>query len=264
VIFDTKAKVEGKSGSCRKVFKVPHTGSGVASLAESGDGALGDDVSSASSGGGGSASFAAAGSGVRAPSPFSPGHHARVATVKGYMLLGTPRDGVLLFNTTGVRDTGAIFLAKMAPAGTAPEGDDAAAATMAVVAPMAVTFSAGLSTSRVPEILVAIADGSRLAVLEALLPYEPPKHDINWMRMPMMVGGVVVVFGWQFLKGKGGGGLFGGGRRGRGNGGRGDPDDIASMMGTMGGGGVGMGGLGRGLGRGFDAGGAAGKFGRRY
>ena len=106
--------------------------------------------------------------------------------------------------------------------------------------PVAVSWLSG--GAKLPEIMVAIpavakaaADGadspclprsgeglSEVALYEALLPYDPPTHDVGWLRMPMMIGGLVIVFGYQFIKGrgKGGGGGILGGRRGRRGGGR--------------------------------------------
>jgi hypothetical protein len=37
-------------------------------------------------------------------------------------------------------------------------------------------------------------------LLEALLPYDPPTSDVSWMRGPMMVLGLVVVFGYQYFR----------------------------------------------------------------
>ena len=102
---------------------------------------------------------------------------------------------------------------------------------------------------KIPEVLIAVvspphcppadgdADGaataavggpSKVSIFEALLPYNPPVHDVGWMRMPMMVGGLVIVFGYQYFKG---GSAFGaGGKRRAGGRGRGEDDEIASMM----------------------------------
>mmetsp|Transcript_3712 Transcript_3712/g.10882 ORF Transcript_3712/g.10882 Transcript_3712/m.10882 type:complete len:631 (-) Transcript_3712:224-2116(-) len=183
VVFNSKAKSE-KSVTCRKTLKIPHT--------------------------------ADAGTGVR------------LWTTRGYLLATSARWGLQVYNTTSVRELGIRLVGRSSPSPLQSNDGAAPAAAVSVVP--------GL---RVPEVLVAVdsiaAIGSFLAgpdasgepsppsgpgesfqLFDALLPYDPPTNDISWLRMPMLLGGLVIVFGYQMLRGK----RPRGGRRGR-RGGRG-------------------------------------------
>lgn len=193
------------------------------------------------------------------PQPFN------VHTVRGYVIVGAiqvlgdvgvkPRDdSVLIFNSSNIREMGVRYVSKISPPTpsltAAMCGDNT---SMKAAAPISVSVAPG--SMKLPEILVASTSASQcgqaVTLYEALLSYEPPVADMTWVRMPMLLGGLVVVFGWQFMKGKTPGGMFGGGARQRGGAGT-DEAEIAQMMASMGGaGGGGM--AGGGLGRGFDS-----------
>jgi hypothetical protein len=182
----------------------------------------------------------------------------RLHAARGYVL-ATTYEGISIFNSTHLRESGVRLIAKKATASaTAAEaaGGDAAkegrkgkdkkggrdkgtkvgktavSCEHLAIPPASVSWVAG---AKLPEVLVVLPTSDRsctgaggsgednLELFEALLPYNPVSTDISWMRMPMLFGGLIIVFGWQFFKGKkggGGGGGFGGGR-GRGRGGRG-------------------------------------------
>lgn len=174
------------------------------------------------------------------PAPFS------VHSIRGYVIVATMGassrdDSVLIFNSSNIREMGVRFIAKVSPshAGTSKCG--------LASAPLSVSVAPG--STKLPEILVLATSSSKcggvVTLYEALLTYEPPLSDMSWVRMPMLLGGLVMVFGWQFFKNK---------SPGRGRGGS-EEADIASMMASMGGnGGGGM--AGSSLGRGFDSGGS--------
>ena len=64
-----------------------------------------------------------------------------------------------------------------------------------------------------PEVVLAVREDSTITVYESLLKHEPPlPADVAWMRVPILLIGLVVVFGVQVFRGGGGGGR----RRGRG------------------------------------------------
>ena len=64
-----------------------------------------------------------------------------------------------------------------------------------------------------PEVVLAFREDSPIKVYESLLKHEPPlPADVAWMRVPILLIGLVVVFGVQVFRGGGGGGR----RRGRG------------------------------------------------
>lgn len=111
---------------------------------------------------------------------------------------------------------------------------------------LSVSHTTGLSSS---EVLVSVSCASHVSVFESLLPYSVPTNDITWLRMPLLFVGLVVVFGWQFMRSrKGGGGGGGGGQDFS----QFDMDELAR---SMGGGGMGMPGMGGGGGRGGSMGG---------
>lgn len=234
VLYNTKARND-KNTVCRKLYKLPNL------MPQQSKTSL--ETSSASS--------------------LSSSHLARryvqVTTVRGYVLVAVPGDGIHVYNSTEVRDAGVRWIGKTAfPAyqpssatTTTPSKSRASKKGCASVSsllpkapPIAVSAAAG--SARIPEIMIAVPstprstcspaveDDVQITLFEALLPYDPPVHDISWMRMPMMAGGLLIVFGYQFFKGGGKGSFFGGRRGGRGGRGRGssgtsfDMDDLAS------------------------------------
>lgn len=126
---------------------------------------------------------------------------------RGYVI-ATSAESLKVFNTTGMRDTGVRYVTSKAIKSTSPPL-------------VSVSWVHG---SKLPEVMVAVTEttdsegedsGSSVSFFEARLPYAPPVSNIGWMRMPVLIGGLVIVFGYQFMmkkgKRKGGrGGRFGG------------------------------------------------------
>ena len=82
-----------------------------------------------------------------------------------------------------------------------------------------------------PEVVLAVREDSTIRVYESLLKHEPPlPADVAWMRVPILLIGLVVVFGVQVFRGGGGGGR----RRGRGGLSPSDMDRLNQMAGLMG------------------------------
>mmetsp|Transcript_53561 Transcript_53561/g.68750 ORF Transcript_53561/g.68750 Transcript_53561/m.68750 type:complete len:696 (-) Transcript_53561:227-2314(-) len=183
----------------------------------------------------------------------SPGASS-VHTVRGYVVVGSLNtegvrdDGVLLFNSSNIKEMGVRYITKVNP----PIGDGVDCDKDSWHASAALSVSTVIGSAKLPELLVAVTSssmcGKAVTLYEALLHYDPPVNDISWVRMPMLAGGLALVFGWQFFKGKAapGANMFGAGRGGRGGRGGGGEEDIAQMMASMNGA--------SGIGRGFDTG----------
>jgi len=146
-------------------------------------------------------------------------------------LVASADGAVVIYNSSEVREAGVRFLTKQPASATCP-------------ASRALLSVNGLGSSVIPETLVALSDCRGATVLEALLPYSPPITDIGWMRVPIVLAGLAIVFAWQFFRGP-----SSRRRRGRDS----SSDDMAGMAAALGGG------SGR-LGRGFDAAAASAKF----
>jgi hypothetical protein len=196
----------------------------------------------------------------------------------------------MVHNVTGLGHRGArvsMVRPTAAPADPVGKGEAAPASCAASAAPL-LSVTSVLGPTRVHELVVAVAHDApcggsggkkkagkpaarELRVYEALLPYFTPQsdHDISWLRMPLLAGGLVMVFAFQVFnkkKARGGGGGggrgmgMGGGPSGSGEfdnmseadfrkiaelaggGGMGGMGDMAGMMAGMGGAGGGMGG----------------------
>lgn len=83
-----------------------------------------------------------------------------------------------------------------------------------------------------PEVLLAFKEDNTIALYESLLKHEPPAPpDVSWMRVPILLIGLVVVFGVQVFRG-------GTKRQARGRGGlsTSEMDQLNQMAGLMGGG----------------------------
>ena len=82
-----------------------------------------------------------------------------------------------------------------------------------------------------PEVVLAFREDAQIKVYESLLKHEPPlPADVAWMRVPLLLIGLVVVFGVLVFRGGGGGGR----RRGRGGLSPSDMHRLNQMAGLMG------------------------------
>ncbi|KAJ1450472.1 hypothetical protein M885DRAFT_532354 [Pelagophyceae sp. CCMP2097] len=114
------------------------------------------------------------------------------------------------------------------------------------------SFSHGMHMSEV--LLARQFSSGAVRVYESLLLYEPPTSDVAWLRVPILIVGLAVVFGFQLLRNKGPGGGGGGGFAGGGNGARLAAEALSGLQGMPGMegmpglGGSGFGGAGQGSG----------------
>uniref|UniRef100_A0A7S2APK4 Uncharacterized protein n=1 Tax=Octactis speculum TaxID=3111310 RepID=A0A7S2APK4_9STRA len=112
------------------------------------------------------------------------GYPVRLHAARGYVL-ATSVGSIKIFNSTSMRDLGVRYVATKA---------------ISSVSQPLVSVS-WVQGSKLPEVMVALneADQMKMTLLEALLPYDPPVSNIGWMRLPVLLGGLVIVFGYQFF-----------------------------------------------------------------
>jgi hypothetical protein len=191
--------------------------------------------------------------------------NVKIATQLGYMLAFVGRHAHI-YNSTDVTNQGLRSIGGGKIGAASKDEDD----TAEVSEPVFVAASISSSRAQAIQALVVVGDKVSSDIFESLLPWHPPgasggMSDISWLRSPLLVGGLVAVFGYQFYNKKQGGG-GGGGAAGL------PPDFEATMkrfgvdtggMSGMGGGGGGMGGMGGMGGGGGRMGGGGGGFGGR-
>ena len=143
--------------------------------------------------------------------------------LKGYIMAGfSAENTVSVWNTTNVKEEGTRSLISNEPTGAA-----------AVNRAWNVAISSGAG-AKIENLMVGVmgSDG-KIVVYEHLLPHRFNYSDITWMRVPLVLTGIGLVFFWNWWKKNGNGG---GGGRGRG---RGNP--FEGKEGGGGGGGHGLG-----------------------
>lgn len=119
-----------------------------------------------------------------------------IRTVKGYAiaLAGTT---LSVINATGIADS-SIEYAFDKPM-TGEFGNHSGAGQRAIVA----TAAVGPRTGAASLLAMSEEGGGKVILYESLLPYNPPVFDIGWLRTILLVGGVVVVVGYQVMKRRG-------------------------------------------------------------
>jgi hypothetical protein len=88
---------------------------------------------------------------------FSSILYAQVIPLRGYALISTPTQGLLLFNTTAVRESaGVTYLGKMEPPSSSAKASCKAGTALLKAAPAAASVP-GTAAQKLPEVLIAVA-----------------------------------------------------------------------------------------------------------
>jgi len=120
-----------------------------------------------------------------------------IGVVKGYLLAATTHE-LLVYNTTAMhRGDGDISMVF-----SYPWSDSVGQQTLSSPLTGAPYFSTTLTkvVSNLPSHL-AVLTADELLILESLLPFERPKPiDLSWLRGPIIIGALIIVFLWRWGK----------------------------------------------------------------
>ncbi len=125
----------------------------------------------------------------------------------GYLLAASPRGDLFAYNTTGLRDAAAplslVFHLAFSPPVSSGLREGGTDAPVFFSASLARTMAGGGTMARLPSnfVLHVASTTEELLLFEVLLPYRRPRPlDFGWIRLPLMVLAIGLVFAWHFNK----------------------------------------------------------------